>query len=527
MSLPRRKTLPVHVGRVTVGGPAPIVIQSMTNTDTADIEGTAQQIKALARAGSELVRITVNEASAAAAVAPIRDRLAQMGVGVPIIGDFHFNGHKLLREHPECADALAKYRINPGNVGRGSKRDPQFAEMIEFACRYEKPVRIGVNWGSLDQDLLTRMMDENNSRPAPLSAQEIMREAVVASALESAARAVELGLPRERIILSAKVSGVQDLIAIYRRLAERCDYPLHLGLTEAGMGSKGIVASTAGMAVLLQEGIGDTIRVSLTPEPNGDRTNEVIVAQEILQTMGLRSFIPMVVACPGCGRTTSTYFQELAQSIQSHIRHRMPEWRKSFEGVEDMTVAVMGCVVNGPGESKHANIGISLPGTGERPVAPVYEDGEKTVTLKGERIAEEFQELVEKYVARRFTRKDVAASGTGDQRMIGSNDETLINKKCVPCHGGISALTQDEAQKKLALVSRWLAARRGRQGHQARIQVPGFLPRHELRQRGGAHREHRRPPPGHRMRLGLLPHPLPDARHRRPARERFHLRRED
>ena len=325
MSQPRRQTVSVRVGRVTVGSGAPIVVQSMTNTDTADIEGTAQQIKALARAGSELVRITVNEASAAAAVAPIRDRLAQLGVAVPIIGDFHFNGHKLLREHPECAAALAKYRINPGNVGRGSKRDPQFAEMIELACKYEKPVRIGVNWGSLDQDLLTRMMDENNARPEPWSAQEIMREAVVASALQSAERAVELGLPKDRIILSAKVSGVQDLIAIYRRLGARCDWPLHLGLTEAGMGSKGIVASTAGMSVLLQEGIGDTIRVSLTPEPNGDRTNEVIVAQEILQTMGLRSFIPMVIACPGCGRTTSTYFQELAQKIQGHIRHRMPE----------------------------------------------------------------------------------------------------------------------------------------------------------------------------------------------------------
>jgi len=410
MSQPRRKSLAVRVGRVTVGASAPIVVQSMTNTDTADIEGTAQQIKALARAGSELVRITVNEAQAAAAVAKIRDRLAQMGVGVPLIGDFHFNGHKLLREYPDCAAALAKYRINPGNVGRGSKRDPQFAEMIEFACRYEKPVRIGVNWGSLDQELLTRMMDENNARPEPWTAQEIMREAVVASALESARRAVELGLPADRIILSAKVSGVQDLIAIYRRLGERCDWPLHLGLTEAGMGSKGIVASTAGMAVLLQEGIGDTIRVSLTPEPGGDRTNEVIVAQEILQTMGLRSFIPMVVACPGCGRTTSTYFQELAKSIQSHIRHRMPEWRKSYDGVEDMTVAVMGCVVNGPGESKHANIGISLPGTGERPVAPVYIDGEKGPTLKGERIAEEFQELVEQYVARRYARRTTAAS---------------------------------------------------------------------------------------------------------------------
>ncbi|MEA3179890.1 MAG: (E)-4-hydroxy-3-methylbut-2-enyl-diphosphate synthase [Gammaproteobacteria bacterium] len=384
----------------------------MTNTDTADIEGTAQQVKALARAGSELVRLTVNTSEAAAAVAPIRDRLAQMGVNVPLIGDFHFNGHKLLREHPSCAEALAKYRINPGNVGRGSKRDPQFVEMIETACRYEKPVRIGVNWGSLDQDLLTRMMDENNARAEPLTAQEIMRNAVVASAIDSAQRAEETGMRHDRIILSAKVSGVQDLIAIYTALASRCDYPLHLGLTEAGMGSKGIVASTAGMSVLLQQGIGDTIRVSLTPEPNGDRTNEVIVAQEILQTMGLRSFTPMVVACPGCGRTTSTVFQELAKQIQSHIRHRMPQWRREFEGVEDMTVAVMGCVVNGPGESKHANIGISLPGTGERPIAPVYEDGEKTVTLKGDRIAEEFQDLVEKYVARSFSRKDSEISET-------------------------------------------------------------------------------------------------------------------
>ncbi len=378
----------------------------MTNTDTADVEGTAQQVKALARAGSELVRLTVNTSEAAAAVAPIRERLEQMGVSVPLIGDFHFNGHKLLREHPGCAEALAKYRINPGNVGRGSKRDPQFAEMIEVACRYEKPVRIGVNWGSLDQDLLTRMMDENSSRAEPLTAQDVMRSAVVSSAVESALRAEELGMRHDRIILSAKVSGVQDLIAIYTALAARCEYPLHLGLTEAGMGSKGIVASTAGMAVLLQQGIGDTIRVSLTPEPNGDRTNEVIVAQEILQTMGLRSFTPMVVACPGCGRTTSTFFQELAQRIQSHIRHRMPQWRRDYQGVEDMTVAVMGCVVNGPGESKHANIGISLPGTGERPIAPVYEDGEKTVTLKGDHIAEEFQDLVEKYVARTYARKE-------------------------------------------------------------------------------------------------------------------------
>ncbi len=375
----------------------------MTNTDTADIAGTVEQVKALARAGSELVRVTVNSAEAAAAVAPIRERLDQLGVAVPLIGDFHFNGHKLLREYPGCATALAKYRINPGNVGRGTKRDPQFAEMIEMACRHEKPVRIGVNWGSLDQDLLTRMMDENSARPEPLDARDVMRQAVVASALQSAERAIEVGLPRDRIILSAKVSGVQDLIAIYSDLAARCEFPLHLGLTEAGMGSKGIVASTAGMSVLLQQGIGDTIRVSLTPEPNGDRTNEVIVAQEILQTMGLRSFTPMVIACPGCGRTTSTYFQELAQRIQSHIRHRMPEWRRAYDGVEDMTVAVMGCVVNGPGESKHASLGISLPGTGERPVAPVYEDGAKTVTLKGERIAEEFQELVEQYVARKFT----------------------------------------------------------------------------------------------------------------------------
>ena len=408
-SIQRRKSVQVSIGPVRVGGAAPIVVQSMTNTDTADIEGTAQQVKSLARAGSELVRITVNTAEAAEAVPHIRNRLDQLGVSVPLIGDFHFNGHKLLREHPGCAEALAKYRINPGNVGRGSKRDPQFAEMIEAACRYGKPVRIGVNWGSLDQDLLTRLMDENSSRAEPLSAQQIMRSAVVLSALESARRAEDLGMAHDRIILSAKVSGVQDLIAIYADLGGRCDYPLHLGLTEAGMGSKGIVASTAGMAVLLQQGIGDTIRVSLTPEPGGDRTQEVIVAQEILQTMGLRSFLPLVTACPGCGRTTSTVFQELAQSIQTHIRHRMPEWRREYDGVEDMTVAVMGCVVNGPGESKHANIGISLPGTGERPVAPVYVDGEKTVTLKGDRIAEEFQELLEQYVARKFSKKAVAS----------------------------------------------------------------------------------------------------------------------
>jgi (E)-4-hydroxy-3-methylbut-2-enyl-diphosphate synthase len=409
MSLSRRTTVQVAIGPVRVGGGAPIVVQSMTNTDTADVEGTARQVQALARAGSELVRITVNTSEAAAAVAPIRAWLDGVGVAVPLIGDFHFNGHKLLREHPDCAAALAKYRINPGNVGRGAKRDPQFAEMIEMACRYGKPVRIGVNWGSLDSDLLTRLMDENSSLPQPLDAQAVMRNAVVLSALGSAQRAEELGLPHDRIILSAKVSGVQDLIAIYRDLAARCDYPLHLGLTEAGMGSKGIVASTAGMAVLLQEGIGDTIRASLTPEPGGDRTQEVIVAQEILQTMGLRAFTPLVIACPGCGRTTSTFFQELAQQIQSHIRARMPQWRREYAGVEAMTVAVMGCVVNGPGESKHANLGISLPGTGERPVAPVYEDGEKTVTLKGERIAQEFQEIVERYVARRYPR--LAAGG--------------------------------------------------------------------------------------------------------------------
>ncbi|MBM4208999.1 MAG: flavodoxin-dependent (E)-4-hydroxy-3-methylbut-2-enyl-diphosphate synthase [Gammaproteobacteria bacterium] len=401
----RRQSVAAVVGGVKVGGGSPIVVQSMTNTDTADIEATVKQVRSLARAGSEIVRVTVNSEEAAAAVPHIRDRLAREGLQVPLVGDFHFNGHKLLKAHPACAEALAKYRINPGNVGRGSKRDPQFAEMIETACQYQKPIRIGVNWGSLDSDLLTRMMDENNASPTPRSANEVMRAAVVESCLQSARRAEELGQPHDAIVLSAKVSGVQDLIAIYTDLAARCDYPLHVGLTEAGMGSKGIVASTAGIGVLLQRGIGDTIRVSLTPEPNGDRTQEVIVAQEILQTMGLRSFVPMVIACPGCGRTTSTYFQELAKSIQSHIRHRMPEWRKEYTGVEMMNVAVMGCVVNGPGESKHANIGISLPGTGERPVAPVYEDGEKTVTLKGEHIAEEFQQLVEAYVARSYPRR--------------------------------------------------------------------------------------------------------------------------
>jgi (E)-4-hydroxy-3-methylbut-2-enyl-diphosphate synthase len=406
--LPRRRSVPVRIGRVMLGGDHPVVVQSMTNTDTADVEGTALQVRALAVAGSELVRITVNTEEAAAAVPAIAARVRELGGDVPLVGDFHFNGHKLLREHPECAATLAKYRINPGNVGRGTKRDPQFAEMIEIACRHDKPVRIGVNWGSLDQDLLTRMMDENSSAAEPVEANDVVREALVVSALASAERAEELGLPHDRIVISCKVSGVQDLIAVYRNIAARCDYPLHLGLTEAGMGSKGIVASTAAMAVLLQEGIGDTIRVSLTPDPGGDRTREVIVAQEMLQTMGLRSFTPMVVACPGCGRTTSTYFQELAQKIQSHLRERMPEWRLRHPGVEEMTVAVMGCVVNGPGESKHANIGISLPGTGERPVAPVYVDGEKGPTLKGERIAEEFRELVEQYVERTYPGRPTA-----------------------------------------------------------------------------------------------------------------------
>jgi (E)-4-hydroxy-3-methylbut-2-enyl-diphosphate synthase len=400
--LVRRTSRAVRIGHVTVGGAQPIVVQSMTNTDTADVAATVAQVSALARAGSELVRITVNTSEAASAVPRIRERLDALGIPVPLVGDFHFNGHKLLKEEPACALALAKLRINPGNVGRGSKRDPQFAEMIEIAARAGKPVRIGVNWGSLDQDLLTRLMDENAKRAAPWPAAAVVREAIVRSALDSAARAVELGLAPDRIVLSAKVSGVQQLIHIYRSLAQRCDHALHLGLTEAGMGSKGIVASTAAMAVLLQEGIGDTIRVSLTPEPGGDRTREVQVAQEILQSLGLRAFAPVVIACPGCGRTTSSFFQELAQSIERHLKERMNVWRADYEGVEQLQVAVMGCVVNGPGESKHANIGISLPGTGERPVAPVYEDGEKTVTLKGEHIAAEFTALVEAYVARRY-----------------------------------------------------------------------------------------------------------------------------
>ncbi len=394
----RHRTRPVAVGGVTIGGGAPIVVQSMTNTDTADVAATVAQVKALAEAGSELVRVTVNTVEAAAAVPPIREKLDALGCSVPLVGDFHFNGHKLLAQVPDCGRALAKFRINPGNVGKGSKRDPQFATMIEQACLYGKPVRIGVNWGSLDADLLARLMDENAAKPSPASAEAVMREAIVTSALESAQRAQTLGLAADRIVLSCKVSNVQDLITVYRELAQRADYPLHLGLTEAGMGSKGIVASTAALSVLLQEGIGDTIRISLTPEPGGDRTQEVIVAQEILQTMGLRSFTPMVTACPGCGRTTSTTFQELASRIQSYLRASMPVWRARYPGVEDMQVAVMGCVVNGPGESKLANIGISLPGTGESPVAPVYVDGQKTVTLRGERIAEEFQQIVDDYV---------------------------------------------------------------------------------------------------------------------------------
>jgi (E)-4-hydroxy-3-methylbut-2-enyl-diphosphate synthase len=403
--LARRATRIVRVGEVAIGGAHPVVVQSMTNTDTADEVATAIQVAQLVRAGSEIVRITVDTQEAARAVPRIRERLLAMGIEVPLVGDFHFNGHKLLGGNPACAEALDKLRINPGNVGRGAKRDDQFAQIIELACRYEKPVRIGVNWGSLDQALLARIMDENARRSQPKGAAQIMREAMVASALESAAKAETLGLPGDAIVLSCKVSGVQDLIAIYRDLAVRCDYPLHLGLTEAGMGSKGIVASTAALSVLLQEGIGDTIRVSLTPEPNGDRTQEVVVAQEILQTLGLRAFTPLVAACPGCGRTTSTVFQELAQEIQSHLRARMPEWRLQHEGVENMTLAVMGCVVNGPGESRHANIGISLPGTGETPVAPVYVDGEKTVTLKGDDIAREFKAIIDDYVARKYPRR--------------------------------------------------------------------------------------------------------------------------
>ncbi|MCX7627400.1 MAG: flavodoxin-dependent (E)-4-hydroxy-3-methylbut-2-enyl-diphosphate synthase [Methylophilaceae bacterium] len=407
-NITRRTSCRVMVGQVAVGGGAPVVVQSMTNTDTADAEATVRQVYELWQAGSEIVRITVNTPEAAAQVGTIRSKLDALGCDVPLVGDFHFNGHKLLAAYPDCAEALAKYRINPGNVGKGSKRDEQFATMVEMAIRYEKPVRIGVNWGSLDQAKMVRMMDENARRADPLPSDALMREALIESALESAAQAEAWGLPHDRIIISCKVSDVQDLIRVYRELARRCDYPLHLGLTEAGMGTKGIVASTAALAVLLQEGIGDTIRVSLTPEPGEPRTKEVVVAQEILQTMGIRSFTPLVTACPGCGRTTSTYFQELAQNIQRYLREQMPVWRKQYPGVENMSVAVMGCVVNGPGESKLANIGISLPGTGEVPVAPVYVDGEKTVTLKGDRIAEEFQSIIEDYVRTHY--------GEGGQR---------------------------------------------------------------------------------------------------------------
>ena len=401
----RKNTQQVLVGNIKVGGGAPIVVQSMTNTDTADVAGTVQQIMALSTAGSELVRITVNSEEAAKAVAQIRNQLDQQGFSVPIIGDFHFNGHKLLEKYPDCAMALDKYRINPGNVGRGKSRDPQFQQMIEFACQYNKPVRIGVNGGSLDQAVLTRLLDENRKQAVPKELAAITREAIVLSALESAAKAQELGLGKDKIILSCKISNVQELISIYQDLSFRCDYALHLGLTEAGMGSKGIVASAAALSVLMQQGIGDTIRISLTPEPGAARTKEVVVAQEILQTMGFRAFTPMVIACPGCGRTTSDYFQKLAQDIQAFLREQMPIWKEKYPGVEEMEVAVMGCVVNGPGESKNANIGISLPGTGESPVAPVYEDGEKTVTLKGDRIAEEFQEIVERYIESHYAAK--------------------------------------------------------------------------------------------------------------------------
>jgi (E)-4-hydroxy-3-methylbut-2-enyl-diphosphate synthase len=398
----RQSTVPVQVGQVQVGGDAPIVVQSMTNTDTADIDATVRQVRELNQAGSEMVRITVNSAEAAQAVPYIREALDKLGCSVPLVGDFHFNGHKLLTDYPDCAAMLAKYRINPGNVGKGKKRDEQFARMIEVAMQYDKPVRIGVNWGSLDQTLLARMMDENARLSEPREPTALMHAAVVTSALESAQQAEELGMAHDKIILSCKMSGVQDLISVYQDLSSRCDYPLHLGLTEAGLGSKGIVASTAALAVLLQQGIGDTIRISLTPEPGGDRCQEVVVAQEILQSMGLRSFTPMVVSCPGCGRTSSTYFQQLAMDIQGYLRQQMPQWRKRYHGVEDMTVAVMGCVVNGPGESKHANIGISLPGTGEKPVAPVYVDGEKTVTLKGDHIAQEFQQIIQDYIERHY-----------------------------------------------------------------------------------------------------------------------------
>ena len=405
MTLQRRLTRTVSIGGITMGGGAPVVVQAMTNTDTADALKTAIQVAELARAGAELVRITVNSPEAAAAVPEIRAQLDRMNCDVPLIGDFHYNGHRLLTDYPACAEGLAKFRINPGNVGFGKKKDEQFSQMIGLAIRYNKPVRIGVNWGSLDQSVLARVMDDNAQKENPGSASDVMREALILSALESAALAESIGLPGDRIVLSCKVSSVQDLIAVYRDLSTRCDYPLHLGLTEAGMGSKGIVASTAAMAVLFQEGIGDTIRVSLTPEPNGSRTLEVQVAQELLQTMGLRAFTPLVTACPGCGRTTSVFFQELASEVQSYVREQMLTWRECYDGVENMTLAVMGCIVNGPGESKHANIGISLPGTGETPAAPVFEDGVKTVTLRGDNIAHEFKDIINRYVERTYQRK--------------------------------------------------------------------------------------------------------------------------
>jgi (E)-4-hydroxy-3-methylbut-2-enyl-diphosphate synthase len=425
----RHKSIAVNIGGVTVGGGAPIVVQSMTNTDTADAEGTARQVAALARGGSELVRITVDRDEAAAAVPHIKERLLKMGVNVPIVGDFHYNGHTLLTEYPGCAEALDKYRINPGNVGFKNKRDPQFTQIVEMAIKHGKPVRIGVNWGSLDQELLTRLMDENAKSAKPLGAREVMHEAMVQSAMLSAARAEDIGLPKNRMVLSAKVSSVQDLIAVYTELARRSDYALHLGLTEAGMGSKGIVASAAAMGVLLQQGIGDTIRVSLTPEPNGDRTLEVQVAQELLQTMGLRTFVPLVAACPGCGRTTSTTFQELASDIQSFIRTSMPEWKKRYPGVETLNVAVMGCIVNGPGESKHADIGISLPGTGESPTAPVFVDGKKVATLRGATLTTDFKQMVIDYIERRF------GAGAGKAESVRSHRCTrplLKNKKSSP-----------------------------------------------------------------------------------------------
>ncbi len=402
--LSRRQSIPVKVGQLIVGGDSPIIVQSMTNTDTADEVATTNQIAELAASGSEMVRITVNTVEAAAAVPKIKARLKHMGINVPLVGDFHFNGHKLLTQHPECAKALDKYRINPGNVGRGKRRDEQFATMIEIAIKYNKAVRIGVNWGSMDQELLAKLIDENAESETPKEPKAIMFDTVIRSALDSARHAESLGLTKQKIILSCKMSDVQDLVTVYRAMAEQCDYALHLGLTEAGIGSKGIVASTAALAILLHDGIGDTIRISLTPKPGEARTNEVIVAQEILQTMGLRAFVPLVTACPGCGRTSSTYFQELAEQIQQYLRDQMPVWATQYQGVETMSVAVMGCVVNGPGESKHANIGISLPGTGEKPVAPVYEDGKKTITLKGDNIAAEFTEMVDRYIERSYSK---------------------------------------------------------------------------------------------------------------------------